>query len=73
MIGIQHVPREFQREADCVAVVVVGDVMSPVDQRRPVFFGISQVPVVDIDHAVAPVDFDDRRDQGDDVVANRLT
>ena len=29
------------------------------------------MPVVDIDHAVAAIDFDDRRDQRDHVVANR--
>ena len=34
--------------------------------------GLREVPLVDVDHLVAAVDLDDRRDQRDQVVADRL-
>ena len=60
----------LQRQRHRVAVVVVRDVFAPVDQPRPILAGIGQMPSVDVDLAVTPVDFDDRRDEGDQIVAN---
>jgi hypothetical protein len=31
---------------------------------------VGEVPLVEIDHAIAAIDFDNRRNQGDHVVAN---
>ena len=69
-IGVEHVARQVQRQAHRVAVVVVGDVVTPVQQRRRRLAGIGAMPVVQIHHAVAAVDFDDGRDQRDDVRAD---
>ena len=68
--GVQHVLGQLERHAHGVAVVVVGHVLAPVDQRRRGFTRVLLRPVVDVDHAVAAVHFDDRREQGDDVVAD---
>ena len=62
-IRVQHVARQVQRQRHGIAVVVVGHVLAPVDERRPVLVGVGEVPAVDIDLAVAPVDLDDRRDE----------
>ena len=71
-VGVQHVARQVQRQRHRVAVVVVGDVLAPVDVRRPVLARVRQMPAVDVDLAVAAVDLDDRRDQRDDPVADLL-
>jgi hypothetical protein len=63
---VEEIARQVQGQSHRVAVVVVRDVVAPVQQRRRRFAGIRTVPVVDIDHAVAAVGFDDRRDQGND-------
>ena len=55
-----------------VAVVVVGDVVAPVEKARPILAGMRFVPPVDIHHAVAAVDFDHRRDEHDHVRADVL-
>src|SRR5262249_12474256 len=67
--SLQDILRQLQSEPHRVAVVVVSDVMPPVDERRPVFFRVREVPVVNIDLPIAPVDFDDRSNQGNDSVA----
>ena len=43
------------------------DVVAPVHQPRPVLAWIGLVPLVDVHHAVAAVDFNHRRDQHDHV------
>ena len=62
-IGFKHVAGEVQGQPHRVAVVVVSDVMAPIHQRRILLTGMRAMPVVEIDHAVAAIDFDDRRDQ----------
>ena len=69
-VSVQHVLRELQRDAHGIAIIVVGHVLAPVNQRRIEIFGMGQVPFVDVDHAVAAIDFDDRCDQRDHAVAN---
>ena len=68
--SIEHIAREFQRQTDCVAVVVVSDVMSPIDKPRPVLSRMREMPVVNVDHAIASIYFNNRCDQRDHVVAN---
>ena len=71
-IGVEHVARQVQAQAHRVAVVVVGDVVTPVHQRRRNLARIGAVPVVQIHHAIAAVGFDHRRDQGNDLRADFL-
>src|SRR5215472_19071943 len=71
-VRVQDVFGEFKGQAHRVAVVVVGNVLSPIEQRRVVFAGMRQVPVVEICHAITAVDLDDWSDQGDNVVADTL-
>ena len=68
--GVGHVAGEVQRHPHRVAVVVVRHVVAPVQQPRIMLPRVRQVPVVQVDHAVAAVDLDHRRDQGDHVRAN---
>ena len=70
-VSIEHVTRQFQRQTHRVAIVVVRDVVAPVHELRPVLTGMRQVPVVNIDHAIAAVDFDHWRDQRNHAVADR--
>ena len=70
---IVHVLRERQELAHAVAVVVVGHVLAPVHQRQPRRARRQLlVVVVRVDLLLAAVDFDDGRDEGDDVVADLL-
>ena len=64
--------RELERHAHRVAVVVVRDVVAPVDHVRRHVVRVLLLPLVDVDDAIAAVDLDDRRDQRDDVIANVL-
>ncbi len=69
---IDHVSREGKRGGHRVAVVVVDDVFAPVGDRRPGVFRIREVPLVDVDLAIAAVRFQHGRDHRDDVRANGL-
>ena len=71
-VRVEHVAREFQRETDCVPVVVVCDVFAPVDQPGPVLIWVREVPVVNVHHAITAIDFDHRRDQRQNIVADIL-
>ena len=62
---------QLQVLAHAVAVVVVGDVLAPVDQGRLRFAGLLAV-VVGVDDLLAAIDLDDRGDEGDDVLADVL-
>ena len=70
-LDLGHVLGEREHLAHAVAVVVVRDVLAPVHQRRPLLAGLLAV-VVGVDLLLAAVHLDDRRDEGDDVVANLL-
>ncbi len=70
-LDLGHVLREREHLAHAVAVVVVRDVLAPIHQRRPLLAGLLAV-VIGVDLLLATVHFDDRRDEGDDVVANLL-
>ena len=70
--GLEDVLRELERHPHRVAIVVVRHVVAPVREARRDFVGMLDVPVVEIDRAIAAVHFDDRRDQRDDVVADVL-
>ena len=69
---VDHVAREGQRGGHRVAVVVVHDVLAPVDGRRPDVLRVREVPVVDIDLPIAAVGFEHGRDHRDDVRADGL-
>ena len=70
---LRHRLRQLEELAHAVAVVVVLHVLAPVHQRQPrVALRALLVEVVGVDLLLAAVDFDDRRDQRDDVVADVL-
>ena len=69
-IGVQDVARQLERQTHRVAIVVMRDIMAPVHKRWPVFVRVRQVPVVNIDHAIAAVGFDDWSDQRDHALTN---
>ena len=71
-VGVQDIFGKLERHAHSVAVVVVRDVLAPIDEPGEKFLGMREVPFVDIDHAVAAVDFDDRSNQRDGAIANFL-
>ena len=62
--------RELERHAHGIAIVVVADVFAPIDQRRIEILRMGKVPLIDIDHAIAAIDFDNGSDQRDDAVAD---
>ena len=51
--SLHLITRERQRHAQPVAIIVVGDVMAPVNQRRHTFAWIRFAIVVGINHSVA--------------------
>ena len=59
-----------QRHPHAVAIVVVRDVLSPIDQRAARLVWIRVAIVVDVHFAVVPVHFGARRDQHDQVLAD---
>ncbi|MCG3160993.1 MAG: hypothetical protein JMDDDDMK_02089 [Acidobacteria bacterium] len=67
---VEHVSRQLQRHRHRIAVVVVRDIMAPVNQPRPVLVRIGQMPFVNVHLPVASVNFDNRCDQRDQVVSN---
>ena len=66
------IPRKRQRHAQAVAVVVVRDVLAPVEQRRRLLVWICLPVVVLVDRPVAAIDFKRRSDHHDHVLANRF-
>src|ERR1019366_301307 len=70
--GIEDVAGELQGEAHGVAVVIVGDGVSPIDQGRELFAGVLAVPAIDVPGAVAAVHFDHGSNQRDHVIADGL-
>ena len=71
-VGVEDVASQVEGHAHGVAVVVMRDVMAPVEQMRPILAGVRLVPAVDVDHAVAAIDFNDRSDEHDHVLADVL-
>ncbi len=71
-IGVQNVFRKVKRHGHAIAIVVVGDIVAPVEQARPVLARMRFMPFVDVHHAVTPIHFHHRGDQRDHVRANVL-
>ena len=71
-VGVEHVARQVECHAHGVAIVVVGNVVAPVEQVRPLLVRVGLVPAIDVDHAVAAIDFDHGRDEHDHVRADVL-
>ena len=69
-VGVQNVFRKLQLHGHGVAIVVVANVFAPIDQRRIKILWVREMPAIDIDHAVAAVDFDDGSDERDDAIAD---
>ena len=69
-IGVEHVGGELERERHRVAVVVVLDVLAPVDRPGNDVVRVLFLVFVEIDDAITAVDLDDRRDQRDHVLAD---
>jgi hypothetical protein len=69
----RHRLGQLEKLPHAVAVVVVLDVLAPVHQRQAgIAAGAGLVEVVGVDVFLASVDFNHRRDQRDDVVADVL-
>ena len=66
------IARKRERHSQSVAIVIVGDVVAPVNERRGSLVRIGFAVVVGIDHPVAPINFQRRSNQDNDVFANRL-
>ena len=71
-IGVQNIFGELQGYSHGVAIVVMGDVFAPIHQPGIKLLRVREVPAVEIDHAVAAIDFHHWRDQRDRAVANFL-
>jgi hypothetical protein len=72
---LRHVPGEREELPHAIAVVVVRDVLAPIHQRQRLLISRCAsllVEVVGVDLLFTSVDLDDRRDQRDDVAADRL-
>ena len=67
------VAREREKLTHAVTIVVVLHVLAPVHEgQRALARAALLVVVVVVDHLLAPVRFDDGRDDGNDIVANAL-
>ena len=65
--------RELDAHHQAVAIVIMGDVLAPVDGRNAAAAELELFLFLDdVDDAVPAVDFSRRRDQRDDVVTNLL-
>ncbi len=69
---LHHDLRQLEAHGDRVTIVVVLDVVSPIDQVGLRFVGISLAVVGPVNHAVVAVYFHDRSDQKDRVLADVL-
>ncbi len=69
-MGVEDVAGQRKGHSHGIAVVVVRDVVAPVGEARPAGGRVGEMPAVDVHHAVAAIDLDHRRDQGDQVVAD---
>ena len=67
---MQHVAAQRERQPEVVAIIVVGNVVAPVDERRNGTIRIGVAPAREIELAIASIDFDDGRDEHDGVVAD---
>src|SRR5665213_1174323 len=66
-IRVQHVAREIKRQCHRITIVVVRDVVAPVEYVRSCLIGMRHVPVVHIHHPVTPIVEVDGRDRMVDV------
>ena len=71
-VRVEHVLRELERHAHRVAIVVVRDVVSPIDEARRRLSRMRHLPVEDVHHTVATIHLNNRRNERDYVFANVL-
>ena len=69
-VGVEDILRQLERHPHRVAVVVVRDVLAPVEEWRRGLARPLHAPVEEIHDAVASVDLDDGGDERDEVVAD---
>ena len=69
-IGVEDVLRQLERERHRIAIVVVADVVSPVEQRGIGVSRVRHVPPKHVYLAITAVDFHDGSDERDEVVAD---
>ena len=70
--GLHLIAGQRQRHAKSVTIVVVSNVMTPINQRRHGFARVRLAVVIRVNHAIAAIDLKRRSDQHDHVLANRL-
>ena len=68
--GVEDGPRHGERQAHCVAVVVVPHVLPGIDRAHRRVVRVLLLPLVHVHHVVAAVRLGDRRDERDDVLAD---
>ena len=71
-IRVQYVARQREREPHRVAVVVVGNVLAPVEGAGPVLVRVGEVPAIHVDVTIASIHLDDRGHERDDLVPDLL-
>ena len=71
-IGLEHITGEREADAEIVAVVVMGNVVSPPDKGIRRLVRVFLVLHIDVHHAVVAVGFDDGSDQHDGIAADFL-
>ena len=70
--SLEHVAGEGQADAKIVAVIVVGNVVTPPDEGIGRLVGVLFVLRVDVHHTVVAIGFDDGSDQHDCIAADFL-
>ncbi len=70
--SLHLVARQSQRHSQTIAVVIVRYILAPENQARRIFAGVRFSVVVGIDHHVAAINFQNRRDQNDYILADGL-
>ena len=71
-VGFEHVAGKGEVDTQVVAIVVMGNVVSPPNQRIGRLVRMLLVLHIDVHHAVVTVNFDNGSDQHDGVAADFL-
>src|SRR6185503_19236062 len=71
-IRVQYVAREIKRHSHHITVVVMRDIMPPVEEVRVLLFRVGLVPAINVDLAIASIDLDNRCDENDHMRADEL-
>src|SRR5208282_6149554 len=65
-VRVQHVFGELEGDGHSVAIIVMAYVFAPIDEGWIKILRMPEVPFVEVDHAIAAIDFNNGGNQGDD-------